>query len=52
MQFYSRDRIGVNMSRCVCISWIYKYRNIVPVWGEEIISLPWVWEDLGSGPWW
>lgn len=56
MQFYSRNRIGVNMSRCVWISQIYKYRNIVPIWGKNH-SLLWMWEQYSSGPqcwqrWW
>lgn len=35
MQFHSRSRIGINRSRCVWVSGIYKYRNIVPIWGKK-----------------
>lgn len=39
------------MSRCVWISQIYKYSNIVPIWGKNHFLL-WMWEQWGSGPWW
>lgn len=37
MQFYSHSRMDINMSRCVWVSGIHKYRNIVPIWGKKII---------------